>query len=190
MKSVSVAMPVHNDAAYLPYSLGSLIGYAQELAIKELVIVLDRCTDDSAMLVREFEALVDYPVIVLYKTKQTWKHGIAEAFEKAFQLCRGRYIHTMAADIITDGIRHPLKPDILSMSYLHSKNGLVSPHNAYLNLLNKLPFIYNCQYGKWSGLFCMKRKVWGFVATRRKTIGYEWPRRSELRIHDLAEVEN
>jgi len=160
--AISVVLPCHNDAAYLPFSLASLA----RAPIDELIIVLDRCTDTSPDLVawvfKNFRHYYPFLVKVIEKYKHTWKHSIAEAFHTGFEASTGELVYTMAADMWTD-------PDIYRMKYLFNRFGFVSFHYSdygslrshYNNFLRKLPNIKGLRgYTKVSGHFAVKREIW------------------------------
>jgi len=160
---ISVVMPIHNDVEYLPYSLASLL----DCPIQELILYLDRCPIETLKLIHAFNKLkLPYAKTIIVTKKNTWKHSIAGAFENGFRFARGDYIYTMASDMVTDpriynpGLFGVANADLISFRYKHSRLGSMGLHNGYMNFLNKLPFIYTCHFGKWSGHFAMKRKVW------------------------------
>ena len=158
---ISVVMPVHNDLKYLPYSLNSL----RDAKIDQLVLYLDRCSKEEIKQILELVRWLRFrffTTIVLNK-KTRWKNPLAEAFEKAFSYAIGDDIFTMASDIITDTRIYSFLSsyDIISFRYKHQTlNKHVQIHNNYLNFLNRLPFVYTCKYGKWSGHFAMRKTVW------------------------------
>ncbi len=153
---ISVVMPVHNDAGFLPYSLASLI----DAPIDELVLVMDRCCNGSEFLAKKFAVTTKYPVRVRLKRFARWENPVAEAFETVFSLAEGDLIYTMAADMVTDrriyNSRFFNGCDLVSFRYRHGYGF----HNGYMDFLNRLPFIYTSRFGKWSGHFAMKREVW------------------------------
>lgn len=147
----SLLIPIHNEAAYLPYSLEPL----KRCKVDEIIFLLDRCTDRSFDYVNYFFRKSTKNIIVIQKEHADWKHGTAEAFETLCKAAHGDIFYTSAADFVTDPaiFREPHNYDL--QSYRYNTEG-----NPYQNMLTKLPFTYRCGFGKWSGHFSMKRHVW------------------------------
>ena len=153
---ISVCLPCHNDGYLLKHTLPFL----KEAPINELVIVLDRCKDNSYEIIKDFTP--NYKIVLIQKTFKKWKHGIAEAFNLCFALSSGDIIYTTASDFILDPHIFLYKKwfkhlDIISFHYFHGGKGF---HTAYSNWLNNRKFIYTCKYGKWSGNMAFKRSVY------------------------------
>ena len=159
-QKISVVIPIHNEQKYLPYSLRSL----ENCPIDELIFFLDRCTDNSLHLINEFSTY-RYNCKIIESDKSTWKNQIAYTMESSFKHATGDLIFLMGADIITHSNIYNSDfftlHDLVSFRYSHATLGKrFQFHEAYLNILNKLPFVYTCKFGKWSGQFGVKRKVW------------------------------
>lgn len=92
---VSVIMPIHNEEKYLPCSLQSL--KQVEDRIFEFIFILDRCTDRSEIIVRQW-----FPNAKIIK-KETcrWKNAIAENFQIGLGLSEGDVVCTHDADVTT-----------------------------------------------------------------------------------------
>ncbi len=92
---VSVIIPIHNEEKYLPCSLESL--KQVEDRIFEFVFILDRCTDRSEIIVRQW-----FPKAKIIK-KETcrWKNAIAENFQLGLEMSKGDVICTHDADVTT-----------------------------------------------------------------------------------------
>lgn len=95
-------MPIHNEEAFLPCSLESLKKIEDQ--IFEFIFILDRCTDNSETLVRQW-----FPnAKIIKKETRKWKHSIAENFQMGFELSKGNIICTHDADVTTP-------PNLLSL---------------------------------------------------------------------------
>lgn len=110
---VSVIMPIHNEEAYLPCSLESLKKIEDQ--IFEFIFVLDRCSDNSEALVRQW-----FPSAKIVKKETSeWKNPIAENFQIGFEMSRGNIICTHDADVTTPdnllSLLEPLKNDVASV---------------------------------------------------------------------------
>ena len=91
-RRISVIMPVHNEADYLPACLKSL--KAIEECFFEFIFVIDRCTDNSEAIVREW-----FPnATIIRKTTCSWKHSIAENYQIGLEQSSGELICTHDAD--------------------------------------------------------------------------------------------
>lgn len=95
---ISVAMPIHNEEAYLPYSLKALKQW--EHLVDEFVFVLDRCTDKSESLVRQ--VFPDAKIITVTEKEHKWREKRPEAFQMAFSKATKDVVYSLAADIIVD----------------------------------------------------------------------------------------
>jgi glycosyltransferase involved in cell wall biosynthesis len=93
---ISVVMAAHNEEEYLPYSLNSLAG----APIDELVIVLDRCTDESLRIVENFKCNFEKKIIQLQEKR--WKNPTAEPFAVAAKAATGDIVYVLGADIYAD----------------------------------------------------------------------------------------
>jgi glycosyltransferase involved in cell wall biosynthesis len=90
---VSCMMTVCNEEKYLPYSLPVLTCNVFD----ELVVVLDRCTDSSEQLIREY---ADARIVT--KHVMLGEHPLAEAKAYGCAQAYGRYVMVTDADIILD----------------------------------------------------------------------------------------
>ena len=89
---ISGAMPIHNEAKYLPFTLESL----KNVNLDELVVVFDRCTDKSEQIVDNFNPR--YTVRTFALTKRNWSFPTAEVFKLAFESCSGDVVYSLAGD--------------------------------------------------------------------------------------------
>lgn len=110
---ISVIMPIHNEAEYLPCSLESLKQIEDQ--IFEFIFILDRCTDNSEALVRE-----RFPdARIVKKEICKWKNSIAENFQIGFEMSKGNIICTHDADVTTPldllSLLDQLKNDVASV---------------------------------------------------------------------------
>jgi len=106
-------MPIHNEEAYLPCSLESLVQIEDQ--IFEFIFILDRCTDNSETLVRKW-----FPdARIVKKETSKWRNPIAENFQMGFEMSRGNIICTHDADVTTPNnmlsLLELLKNDVASV---------------------------------------------------------------------------
>lgn len=110
---VSVIMPIHNEEEYLPCSLESLKKIDDQ--ILEFIFILDRCTDNSEALVRQWFPKTE----IVKKDTCRWKNPIAENFQIGFEMSRGEVICTHDADVTTPhnllSLLEVLKNDVASV---------------------------------------------------------------------------
>jgi glycosyltransferase involved in cell wall biosynthesis len=74
---VSGVMLIHNEENLLPLSLNSL----QKANIKELIVVLDNCTDRSEEMINWFKCNSNIEMHIIKVTKHNWKYSTAEFFD-------------------------------------------------------------------------------------------------------------
>jgi len=99
---VSLIMPIHNEAEYLPESLKSLKQAENQFC--EFIFVLDRCNDNSEGIVLEW-----FPKAkVIRKETCGWNNSIAENYQLGFTASRGNVICTQDADATTPENLEPL----------------------------------------------------------------------------------
>jgi glycosyltransferase involved in cell wall biosynthesis len=90
---VSVLLPVHNAAAYLPAAIESILN--QSFRNFELIIINDGSTDDSLKIISAFS---DSRIIVVNNEKNL---GLIVSLNNGIQLAKGKYIARMDADDIS-----------------------------------------------------------------------------------------
>lgn len=92
---VSCVLPVHNEEAFLQYSLPSL----KSAGFNEVVAVLDRCTDNSKLLLEKYG---DETFKLITKNRQTWHDGCSETKHLGCLHADGDLIMISDADIVLD----------------------------------------------------------------------------------------
>src|ERR1041385_7901550 len=80
---VSVLLPVHNAAAYLPAAIESILN--QTFSDFELIIINDGSTDDSLKIISAFS---DSRIIVVNNRKNL---GLIASLNNGIQLAKGKY---------------------------------------------------------------------------------------------------
>jgi len=93
--NVSCVLPIHNDAKYLRYSMPTLL----KSSFKEIVVVLDRCSNGSEDLIQKFG---DDRFKVVLKNNTLWKNSCAEAKNIGCSKANSPLIFHCDADIILD----------------------------------------------------------------------------------------
>jgi len=112
-KAISVIMPVHNEEKYLPISLESL----KKARINELIVILDRCTDNSEDIVRK-----NFPKAkIIKKQRCRWRNSYAENLQLGYKHASGDIICIHDADIkstpeVFDVLMKELKGSVASVS--------------------------------------------------------------------------
>ena len=107
----SVLLPIHNEASWLPYSLPSVFALDPD----EILLMLDRCTDDSEKVARQlaskFRVLHKLSCIEFEKETPDWKTRLAYLRYRGSKLARNDYVLFTSADLVVDPkIKHYLKP--------------------------------------------------------------------------------
>jgi glycosyltransferase involved in cell wall biosynthesis len=162
MTTISGVMPVHNEALFLPISLESL----RMAPLDELVIILDRCIDNSKEIVKYFKP--NYAVKVIEKNwTGNWKNKIAEVTNYGFENANGEIIFSLFADVLYDpeifSVKHLMLLDrygMVSFQYYNADIATSRLRVGYEILLSKIS-------GKvskneiWKGaIFATKRSIW------------------------------
>jgi glycosyltransferase involved in cell wall biosynthesis len=88
---VSVVIPVHNYARYVPEAIASV--QAQTLQAWECVVVDDGSTDDTPEVLARLSALDDRITVV-----RQAQRGLSAARNHGLQASRGRYVQFLDAD--------------------------------------------------------------------------------------------
>lgn len=160
-KKITVVMPIHNEAEYLPYSLAGLI----KCPIDELIIILDRCSDNSEKIINSVHFPFDLKVIK--KDKQAWKCPTAEVFEIGFSKAEGDIIYVGAGDLVYTPemfkAEYFLKNDFVMFFYWgYDLLGKFQIRQHFLNFAKKFLTV-RLNKGKKryrSGVFGCKRELW------------------------------
>ena len=92
---LSCVIAIHNEEKYLPYSLL----YLSNSIFDEVIVVLDRCTDNSERLIRK---ITDDRFVIIQKKVQTWENGCSEAKNIGCERSTGDVIMITDPDVILD----------------------------------------------------------------------------------------
>jgi len=117
----SVAVPIHNEEKFLPYTLPSIF----RLDPNEVILIFDRCTDKSIPISRKISEHINYKGVIKFievnNPSPEWASRIAFLRMYAFKLASNDIILNTDADIILD-------PKIKDYLKLIGKNniGLIS----------------------------------------------------------------
>lgn len=101
MVKFSVVMPVHNEEEFLPYSLPSI--YA--LNPDEVILLLDRCTDQSlniALAISKRYPQISTILSGIESLDENWESQKAFLYYFGHEHCRNDFILNTDADIILD----------------------------------------------------------------------------------------
>src|SRR5438045_424128 len=88
---VSIVTPAYNAARTLPYTLASAVN--QTWSRKEIIVVDDGSTDDTAEVAQHFAPLG-------VKVASIGNRGLSGAVNYGYSLCQGDYIQELDADDI------------------------------------------------------------------------------------------
>jgi glycosyltransferase involved in cell wall biosynthesis len=138
--SVSVVLPVHNKAWLLPHVLFNLIRNVSADA-RELIVVLDGCTDQSEAVVKGFD-----PGKIDLKIRYTDDLWEVMASNVGYKAAQGDYILTLQDDMVVyepEIDRHMLKPllkrtDLLGVTARNAQNENIHMGNlVYSNVAGR-----------------------------------------------------
>lgn len=163
----SVVMPVHNEEMYLPYSLAGL----RKCPIDELIVILDRCSDNSEKILNS--VCFPFDVKVIKKDKQAWRCPTAEVFEIGFRKAKGDIIFVGAGDLIYTPemfrVEYFNKSDLVMFFYWsYDILGKFQIRQQFLNFMKQY-FTFPLRSNKKrfrSGVFGCKRELWEKVHFR------------------------
>jgi glycosyltransferase involved in cell wall biosynthesis len=92
---LSVVVCAHNEAEYIGRCLRALGGALRESNSYELIVVADRCTDNTVEVARQFS-----PRIV-EKTWKRWQNSYSESLQAGYEAAKGTsYFAIVDADVI------------------------------------------------------------------------------------------
>lgn len=152
---LSGAMPVHNDALMLRYSLPALAN----ASLDELIFLLDRCTDNSEHIIKFWKENFNpsFQIRIIKKDKQSWKSPVSEAFQAAFENCKGDVIYSLAADCIYDPAIFNFEPEYDAICYNYvdrdlNTNPIRQNYEIFLQKVRRFKRI--------GDVFAIKKHVW------------------------------
>ncbi len=91
---ISIIVCVHNEAPYLGRCLSSIfLTLEKAQAEPDVIVICDRCSDDSAQLAR------DFPVLVIEKKESRWRNSYAENLQMGLERASGEFTAVVDADI-------------------------------------------------------------------------------------------
>jgi glycosyltransferase involved in cell wall biosynthesis len=139
----------------LRYSLPALAN----ASLDELVFLLDRCTDKSEQIIKFWKKSFNPPfqVRIVKKDKQSWKSPVSEAFQAAFENCKGDVIYSLAADCIYDTtiFKFESEYDAICYNYVDRDLNTNPMRQNYEMLLQKLR-----RFKRIGDVFAIKKHVW------------------------------
>jgi len=92
--SYSIVICAHNEEKYIKYSLNSI--FHQTVKPEKVVLVLDRCTDKTVEIAREF------PLKIIEKKEKNWENSYAENLEIARRCVDSVFFAIVDADVILE----------------------------------------------------------------------------------------
>ncbi len=160
-------MPVHNEQDNLRYSLPALFATTPD----EIIIILDRCSDESKETIEAAKKMFDYKgslkLVEVSEGFPEWRYRVAQLFRLGFAEARNDTILTMAADIVLD------KRIIEYVELVQSSDAkLISfglkyyPVNITYFIKRLVTFVFP-QRG-FSGVFLFSKKAWTETEDREK----------------------
>lgn len=97
---ISCFMPIHNEQKVLPYSLPSVF----QLKPDQIIIILDRCTDNSERvihkLIRKFNYSEDVDVIKIEEKPKDWRWPLSYLVYLAVHEARNEIVFAVGADTL------------------------------------------------------------------------------------------
>lgn len=159
----SGVMPLHNEALFLPFSLQAL----KHADLGELVVVLDRCTDESERLIDIFTGQASFPVRKYVLSEREWGNPTSEVFKMGFEKAQGDVVYSLAGDCIYDPRIFQIcwaNLDFASFHYYDfplGKGLLDKLHSLWVNFLKRILNIYLphlTKQTKFSGIYAFQKR--------------------------------
>jgi glycosyltransferase involved in cell wall biosynthesis len=141
-ESIGVVVACHNEARYLDRSLGALVSALSGFDSR-LILIADRCTDDSAVIARR------YCDEVLLKEKCLWRNSYAENLNMGLSRMIGRdYLSVVDADMVVPNAfyeravgelrRNRSVCSVSSVLYTEPSSGYNGLYHGYERVMEKL----------------------------------------------------
>ncbi|MEM2260635.1 MAG: glycosyltransferase family 2 protein [Candidatus Methanomethylicaceae archaeon] len=92
--SYTVVVCAHNEEKYIRQALNSI--FSQTLKAEKVIVVIDRCTDKTEDIVREF------PVEIIIKNVKNWNYSYAENLELARPRVNSEFYAIVDADVVLE----------------------------------------------------------------------------------------
>ncbi|RKY54776.1 MAG: hypothetical protein DRP89_04575 [Candidatus Neomarinimicrobiota bacterium] len=155
----SVIMPIHNEERYLYYSLPSIY----KLKPDEVILIFDRCTDNSLKVARKiakhFKYLDKTKFIELNEPSPKWKFRVAYLRRYGFKLAKNNIILNTDADTILDPkireyIKYICKDKIALISF-----GRKTYPITFQDFITRIVSTINPKMG-FTGIYAFSKKAW------------------------------
>lgn len=158
--SFSVVVPVHNEAAMLVYTLPSI----WRLKPKEVIFVLDRCTDQTEKVVRRLwdKYSSDEVILLLFKVQKIsrWRMHLNFLYDFGIRNAKSKIVLLTQADTLHDyvkimeNIRNALHGMVSFAALPHPH---ISPWNYFLNNILQL-FASYLSITRFSGVIAINKQ--------------------------------
>jgi len=170
MTTFSVVLPVHNEEAFLPYSLPSIL----RLNPTELILIFDRCTDRSVQLAISIVKACNYSgetrTVFISEKLSSRLFQLAGIRRRGYALAKTNIILSTGADIILDSEVHQapivFADDRIALVSLGCMDYPVSPRNLIGNLVSHI--MNKLGHPRFYGPFLFKRDKWLEVSNTEK----------------------
>lgn len=155
----SVVMPIHNEEKFLYYSLPSIY----RLKPDEVILIFDRCTDNSLKVARKiakcFKYLERTQFIELNEPSPEWKFRVAFLRRYGFKLAKNDIILNTDADTILDPkIRRYIKKigkDNIALVSFGRRNYPIT----FQDFIFRLTSLINPKIG-FTGIYAFSKRAW------------------------------
>jgi hypothetical protein len=152
-------MPVHNEQDNLLFSLPGIFALGPD----EVVVVLDRCSDESRKVIEVAAERLGYAgnlkLIEVSGDFPDWRYRVARLFRMGFKAARNDTILTMAADIIPDKKIVDYVPTIESSDVKLVSFGLKYYPVSMVYFVKRLVTLVFPARG-FSGVFLFSKRAW------------------------------
>lgn len=131
---VSVTMAVHDEEQYLLYSLKPFL----KSVVDEIIFVLDRCTDNSEMIINRFKKITPINVKVARKNTKKWCNSAGESKKLAVSLSSKEIVLMIDADIIVERETVEQAKKILEQTDLKMVKFIYQQYSLYGSLFDRV----------------------------------------------------
>ena len=155
----SVVMPIHNEEKFLYYSLPSIY----RLKPDEIILIFDRCTDNSLKVARKIAKHFNYldktKFIEMNEPSPEWKFRVAFLRRYGFRLAKNNIILNTDADTILDPkIREYIKKigeSKIALISFGRKNYPIT----FQDFITRIAYTLNPKIG-FTGIYAFSKKAW------------------------------
>lgn len=153
----SVVMPIHNEEQMLPYSLPSVY----RLKPQEVILLFDRCTDDSLLVAKKIARQHDFlnhTRFVEVNRRCGWSSQLTFLRMMTYRMCKNDVVLNTDADIILSSEVKDYASDAKDNLVMFERIDYpISPRNVLIRFLQRTPL--SKLYSKATGIYMFNNRI-------------------------------